>query len=679
MFNGGGRGGRGAHDDKSKNFGLALKRLFVELKAFWGWIAIAILLAVGGSILAINAPNKLADMTDKISEGLVVDRDKIVRVSQEILANPQEESKIDGKNISVADKASFLKTMQEMQESLGAESIHEGDLDQEKAKKIYAKIDELPESIRSLIEPKMDLEAIKNIALFIAGIYIISAILEFFEGVTISDVSNKFAKSLRRRISEKINRLPLRYFDSHQAGDVLSRVTNDVDTVGMSLTEVASTLVSEVALLAGAVIMMFITNWTMALTAVAASIIGFVFMALVLKKSQKYFRAQQDELGKLNAHIEETYSGLDVVKAYNGSRMANLKFDKLNRRVYHANQKSQFLSGLMHPFMAFIGNFGYVAVCVVGAILTMNGAISFGVIVAFIAYVRLFTASLSRFAQSIGGLQSGAAASERVFEFLDEEEMSDQAEIKSRVKKETIAGEVEFDHVKFGYEKDKLIIKDFSVKAKAGQKVAIVGPTGAGKTTLVNLLMKFYEVNDGEIRIDGKSTKEMTREDIHALFTMVLQDTWMFSGTVRDNIVYNRKNVSDERVMEVCDTIGLGHFIKTLPKGLDTDVLESDSISAGQKQLLTIARGMIEDAPLLILDEATSNVDTRTEELVQKAMDKLMKGRTSFIIAHRLSTIKNADIILVMNEGNVIETGNHKQLMEKGGFYADLYNAQFAL
>ena len=402
-------------------------------------------------------------------------------------------------------------------------------------------------------------------------------------------------------------------------------------------------------------------------------------MSIILKRSQKYFTMRQVELGNMNAHIEEIYSGISVVKAYDGKTTADIKFDKLNKKIRFANQHSQFLSGMMHPIMAFTGNLGYVAVCVTGALLTMNGAISFGVIVAFMTYVRLFSSPLSRIAQAVGGLQPAAAASERVFEFIDEDEMPDEHNIKSRINKDNIEGNIIFDHVRFGYDDDKVIIKDFSAEAKAGQKIAIVGPTGAGKTTMVNLLMKFYDIKDGDIRIDGISTKEMTRADVHSLFTMVLQDTWMFSGTIRENIAYNHKDVSDSTIMKICDTVGLSHFIKTLPKGLKTDISENESVSAGQKQLITIARGMVEDAPFLILDEATSNVDTRTEELVQKAMDKLMEGRTSFIIAHRLSTIKNADLILVMNEGNIIETGNHKQLMAKGGFYADLYNSQFVL
>ena len=539
--------------------------------------------------------------------------------------------------------------------------------------------DEISKGLGLIPGNSIDFNIIHGIMILMIILYASAAVLELGEGLIMSHVSNIFAKDLRERISKKINLLPLRYFDKNQTGDILSRVTNDVDTVSTSLSNSLSTIISEAALMAGVAVMMFITNWIMALVAVGASLVGFLGMGTILKKSQKYFEMRQKELGKLNAHIEEVYSGLNIVKAYNGKAESDRKFDQLNKRVYIANQRSQFLSGLMHPIMAFIGNFGYVAVCVTGALLTANNVITFGVIVAFISYVRLFTSPLSRIAQSMTNLQSAAAASERVFEFIDEEEMSAEDDIKQHVDKEKIRGDIEFDHVKFGYDSDKLIIKDFSAKAKAGQKIAIVGPTGAGKTTMVNLLMKFYDIDSGEIRIDGISTREMTREDIHSLFTMVLQDTWMFAGSVRDNIVYNRRGISDEEVMKICKTVGLSHFIKTLPDGLLTDISENDSISAGQKQLLTIARGMVEDAPFLILDEATSNVDTRTEELVQKAMDKLMEGRTSFIIAHRLSTIKNADLILVMNEGNIIETGNHKELMKKNGFYAELYNSQFAL
>lgn len=544
------------------------------------------------------------------------------------------------------------------------------------------KLADLTDEITKGLRPGLDInfDIVWGLVLTIALLFGIAALLELTEGLIMAQVSNGFARKLRERISHKINRLPLHYFDHNQTGDILSRVTNDVDTVAQSLDNSLSTLVSEAALMIGVVIMMFITNWIMALVAVAASMIGFVGMGKILGRSQKYFAMRQKELGKLNSHIEEVYSGLNVVKAYNGKAESDRKFDTLNKRVYIANQRSQFLSGLMQPVMIFIGNFGYVAVCVAGALLVTNNAITFGVIVAFMSYVRLFTSPLSRIAQSMTSLQSAAAASERVFEFIDEEEMSNQSEITNHIDKNKVRGDIEFDHVKFGYaDSKKLTIKDFSATAKAGQKIAIVGPTGAGKTTMVNLLMKFYEINSGDIRIDGISTREMTREDVHSLFTMVLQDTWVFSGTVRENIVYNRQGVSDETIMKICKEVGLAHFIKTLPQGLSTDITENDSISAGQKQLLTIARGMVEDAPFLILDEATSNVDTRTEELVQSAMDKLMVGRTSFIIAHRLSTIKNADLILMMNEGNIIETGSHKELMKKNGFYAELYNSQFQL
>lgn len=422
--------------------------------------------------------------------------------------------------------------------------------------------------------------------------------------------------------------------------------------------------------------MMFYTNYIMALTAILSSLIGFVFMIKILSKSQKYFTARQVELGKLNGHIEEIYSGLNVVKVYNGKNESDKKFDELNKSVYECNRKSQFLSGLMMPIMNFIGNFGYVAVCIVGALLVSKDMITFGVIIAFITYVRLFTNPLSQIAQGLTSLQSTAAASERVFEFLEEPEL-EKENVTKTLDKAKAKGEVEFNHVKFGYDSDKIIIRDFNAKIKPGQKVAIVGPTGAGKTTMVNLLMRFYEINSGDIKIDGVNIKDLSRENIHDLFTMVLQDTWLFNGTVKENIVYNNENVTDEEVIDVCKKVGVHHFIKTLPNGYDSVLSDIDSVSSGQRQLLTIARGMIDHKPLLILDEATSNVDTRTEELVQKAMDKLSEGKTSFIIAHRLSTIKNADLILVMKDGNIIEQGNHDELIKENGFYANLYNSQF--
>lgn len=531
-----------------------------------------------------------------------------------------------------------------------------------------------------MIMPEMDMEAIKSIALSLVILYACSAICTFIQSICMTEVANNFARSLRTRISVKINKLPLSYFDRHQSGDTLSRVTNDVDTIAQTMNQSLGSLVSNITLFLGSIIMMFYTNWIMALTAIVSSLLGFMGMFAVLSKSQKYFVAKQEELGNLNGHIEEVYSGLNVVKAYNGKKESDQKFDEYNQKVCEANRKSQFLSGIMQPIMNFIGNFGYVAVCIVGALLTMNNIISFGVIIAFITYVRLFTNPLAQIAQSMTSLQSTAAASERVFEFLDEKEMSDQSNITKSLDKNNVKGKIEFDNVVFQYDNnDKPTIKNFTATAEPGQKIAIVGPTGAGKTTMVNLLMKFYDINSGDIRIDGVSTKELSRENIHSLFTMVLQDTWLFEGTIKENIIYNQPNVSDERVKEVCKEVGLDHFIRTLPKTYDSYLSENDSVSAGQRQLLTIARGMIQDSPFLILDEATSNVDTRTEELVQVAMDKLTEGRTSFIIAHRLSTIKNADLILVMKDGNIVEQGNHEQLMAKNGAYAELYNSQFEL
>ena len=639
--------------DKANDFRGAMKKLIHYLNKFHTLIIIAFVLAAVSSILSIIAPDHLSNLTDIISDGLTPNISETT--INEIMSSD---------TISFEDKQEFM-------------SIMSGISEDSSSSEIFSAIDSMPESVQEIVEPKMDFTAIKNIALFLAIIYIASAIFSFFGHYIMATVSNNFAKDLRSRIITKINKLPLKYFDRNSTGDILSRITNDVDTVAQTMSQSIGSLVGAITLLIGSVIMMFVTNWIMAISAIVSSLLGFSIMAIILKKSQKYFIQRQVELGNMNGHIEEIYSGHNVVKVYNGKKDADEKFDKLNEKVFDAIRKSQFLSGLMQPIMGFIGNFSYVVVCVVGALLALNGYITFGVIVAFIVYVRLFTNPLSQIAQAMTSLQSAAAASERIFEFIEAEEMSDESAITKHLDRDKVKGNITFDHVKFGYDSDRIIIKNFSAKVKPGQKIAIVGPTGAGKTTMVNLLMKFYEINSGDIKIDGVSINELTRENVHDLFTMVLQDTWVFNGTVRENIVYNRENVSDYELKQVCKVVGVDHFIKSLPNSYDTVIEDNDSISSGQKQLMTIARGMLDNAPFLILDEATSNVDTRTEELVQKAMDKLMEGRTSFIIAHRLSTIKNADLILVMNEGNIIEQGSHDELMKQNGFYASLYNSQF--
>lgn len=522
---------------------------------------------------------------------------------------------------------------------------------------------------------KVDLDAVRRIAFTLVIFYAGAAVLGFAQGYIMTTVTQKISKNLRTGISEKINRLPLKYFDKVSYGDVLSRVTNDVDAIGQSMNQSIGTLVTAVTMLAGSLVMMFYNSWILALTAIFSSLFGFVFMALIMSRSQKYFARQQEGLGEANGHVEEVYSGHNVVKAYNGGKEAVRVFDRINAKLYDSGWKSQFMSGLMMPVMTFIGNFGYVAVCVVGAALAMNGSISFGVIVAFMMYIRLFTQPLSQIAQAFQNLQRAAAAGERVFELFDEAEMSDESQKAKKL--ENIRGDVEFRHVRFGYTEDKMVINDFSAHVKAGQKVAIVGPTGAGKTTIVNLLMRFYELNAGEILVDGTPIDQVRRENVHDQFGMVLQDTWMFEGTIKENVVYCKENVSDEQVIAACKAVGLHHFIRTLPQGYETRLDDKASLSQGQKQLVTIARAMIQNAPMLILDEATSSVDTRTEVLIQEAMDKLTQGRTSFVIAHRLSTIKNADVILVMKDGDVIESGRHEQLLSKGGYYAELYQSQF--
>ena len=707
--------------EKPKDFSKAIKRLILNLKPWKILLSMSLFLAMLSAILALIAPNKLSDFADTISVGLKPDVEKLEEISFKMMdsfspknvnekistmintssikyddyqktivilkkASDEEKNenkakillelpddvmryllddiKVDGKTITVNDQMEYIKIMKTMDYTNQEEAIK--------------KFDKLPKSIYELVKPRIDMQKIKEIAILLILLYVVSSVFSYIQNYSMSTISNRFAQKLRTNIIDKINILPLRYFDSHETGDILSRVTNDIDTIAMTLNMSLATLVTSATLFLGSIIMMFINNWIMALTAILSSILGFIFMFKILSKSQKYFIKRQQDLGDLNGYIEEIYSGHKVVKVYNGTEKAKQEFSEVNERLYEASRKSQFLSGLMPPFMMFIGNFGYVAVCIVGAILTMNNIITFGVIVAFMIYIRMFTNPLNQIAQAMTNLQSAAAAAERVFEFLDEQEMDSQKDIIKELKREETKGNIEFKNVKFSYDDNKVIIKDFSAIAKPGEKIAIVGPTGAGKTTMVNLLMKFYEILDGEILIDGISTKELTRENIHNLFVMVLQDTWLFDGTIRDNIKYNKKNVTDEQIWNVLKTVGIDHFVKSLPGKLDFNLSDNDSISAGQKQLITISRGLIEDAPFLILDEATSNVDTRTEELVQKAMDKLMKGRTSFIIAHRLSTIKNADNILVMNEGDIIEMGSHEELMKKNGFYADLYNSQFS-
>lgn len=599
MSNGFGSPPSGGFEHQAENrekheFSATWGKLISYCKAYFPAIIIALICAVGGTVFTILGPDKLSEMTDAITEGLM---------------------------------------------------------------------------------GSIDLATVGSIALVLVAFYAASVILSYAQGYIMATVTQRVSKRMRTEISEKINRLPLKYFDKTSYGDILSRVTNDVDTIGQTLNQSIGSLVSAITLFVGSIVMMFVTNWIMALVAIGASVIGFAVMMLIVSRSQKYFTQQQQLLGEINGHVEEVYAGHNVVKAYNAESGLRKVFQGINKGLYACTWKSQFMSGLMMPLMSFIGNLGYVAVCVAGAALAMNGTITFGVIVAFMVYVRLFTQPLTQIAQSATSLQSTGAASYRVFEFLEEEELEDESQKQTAM--ETAKGNIAFQNIRFGYDESKTIINDFSAEVGAGQKVAIVGPTGAGKTTMVNLLMRFYETNSGEILIDGKPIKSMTRENVHQLFCMVLQDTWLFEGTIRENIVYNKKGVTDEDVVAACKASGIHHFIKTLPDGYDTILNEEASLSAGQRQLITIARAMIENAPMLILDEATSSVDTRTEVLIQEAMDKLMAGRTSIVIAHRLSTIKNADLILVMKDGDIIESGNHGQLLAKNGFYAELYNSQF--
>ena len=654
---------------KPKNLKKSLSRLIKELNKYKILIIISLLLAVVGSILSIITPNKLSKLTDEITNGLIINNDNFKTLNEQIYFNYTnnnlKEIEIDNIKISINDQLEYLNIAK--------------DIKQDDISDLYKKLDLMPETIKELVKPKMNLDKIKVISIFLAIIYILSALFTYIESISMTVVANKFAKALREKISIKINKLPLKYFDKNKIGDVLSRVTNDVDTVSQTLNNSLASFVSALTLFIGTIIMMFVTNSLMAITAIISSLFGFMFMFIVLSKSQKYFIERQKELGNLNANIEEIYSNIAVVKKYNAKEETRANFNKINDKLFNSTRKSGFLSGLMPPMMMFVGNFGYVCVCIVGALLVINNKISFGVIVAFISYVRLFTSPLSQIAQTMSSFQQTAAASERVFELLDEEEMEKETN-KKILEKEEVIGKLEFNDVCFTYDGNNTpTIKDFSVKIKPGQKVALVGPTGSGKTTMVNLLMKFYDINSGDIKIDDIIIKDLKRENVHDLFTMVLQDTWLFEGTIKENIIYNRKNITLEEVKKACKIVGMDHFIKTLPNGYDSYLNEETNVSEGQRQLLTIARALIKETPFLILDEATSNVDTRTEELISKAMDVLTKGKTSFIIAHRLSTIKNADLIIVMKDGEILEKGKHDELLKQNGFYAELYNSQFKL
>ena len=523
----------------------------------------------------------------------------------------------------------------------------------------------------------IDLAAIAKVGIFLAVIYVLSAVFSFIQHYTMSVVTLKMSYRMRGELSAKINRVPQKYFGTTSQGDILSRITNDVSTLQQGLTNSLPTIISAATQFVGCLLMMFVTEWRLALVSIGVTILGMLLTVLILSRSQRYFAARQKSLGALNGYVEEMYSGHEVVRLSRAGRKISAQFDTLNAAVYDANWRSQFLSGMMQPLMNIVGNIAYVAVCVLGSILAMNGTIEFGVIVSFILYVRLFTSPLTQMAQGMTNMQTASASAHRIFDFLESEEMPDENE--KTAKLTDVRGRVCFDHVRFSYpsDPDKIIIRDFSAEVLPGQKVAIVGPTGAGKTTMVNLLMRFFEINSGSITIDGVPISDMRREDVHGLFSMVLQDTWLFEGTVRENLVYNMEGITDEQLEAVCRACGLDKLIHSLPQGFDTVLSESAGISAGQKQLLTIARAMLQNAPMLILDEATSSVDTRTEVLIQRAMDELTKGRTSFVIAHRLSTIKNADKILVLRDGDVVESGTHEELMQRGGFYAELYNSQF--
>ena len=722
-------GGYRGHN-KPKDLVGTWKKLLGYCRRYLAVFMIAILCAAAGTVLTLIGPDKLSDMTDTITAGITPNTEALTElteaVSENAAANMQEVSAaiaanlqsstpkaitVNGSEISLADQRQTLSllsgvedpdaaTMQDAMAQLpdavtaalysdvtiDGQTISAADqraamdimsgIDPEESEDALEAMDKLPDSVYSLIAPSIDMDKVQQIGFILVTFYALSYLFSAIQGWITAGVTQRVSQQLRGDISRKINRLPMAFYNRTSTGDILSRVTNDVDLISQSLNQSISNLITSVILLFGSLLMMLITNLWMTLTAILASLLGFVVMFAIMGRSQKYFARQQRHLGALNGHIEEMYTGHTVVKAYNGEAAAQQTFDEMNDKLRESGFRAQTLAGMMMPVMTFVGNLGYVAVCVVGGAMALNDMISFGVIVAFMMYVRYFTQPLSQIAQAVQSLQSAAAAGERVFEFLEAEEMPDESGKKSDIG--AVQGTVDFDHVRFGYEDtDKIVIHDFSAHVKPGQKIAIVGPTGAGKTTMVNLLMRFHDIQSGEIRIDGVPTNEMTREAVREQFCMVLQDTWLFEGTLRENLIYCTENVSDEKMIAACKAVGLDHFIRTLPKGYDTVVGDQLSLSQGQKQQLTIARAMIADKPMLILDEATSSVDTRTEQQIQSAMDKLMENRTSFVIAHRLSTIRNADLILVMNHGDIVESGTHEELLAKGGFYADLYNSQF--
>lgn len=722
-------GGYRGHN-KPKDLVGTWKKLLGYCRRYLAVFMIAILCAAAGTVLTLIGPDKLSDMTDTITAGITPNTEALTElteaVSENAAANMQEVSAaiaanlqsstpkaitVNGSEISLADQRQTLAllsgvedpdaaTMQDAMAQLpdavtaalysdvtiDGQTISAADqraamdimsgIDPEESEDALEAMDKLPDSVYSLIAPSIDMDKVQQIGFILVTFYALSYLFSAIQGWITAGVTQRVSQQLRGDISRKINRLPMAFYNRTSTGDILSRVTNDVDLISQSLNQSIGNLITSVILLFGSLLMMLITNLWMTLTAILASLLGFVVMFAIMGRSQKYFARQQRHLGALNGHIEEMYTGHTVVKAYNGEAAAQQTFDEMNDKLRESGFRAQTLAGMMMPVMTFVGNLGYVAVCVVGGAMALNDMISFGVIVAFMMYVRYFTQPLSQIAQAVQSLQSAAAAGERVFEFLEAEEMPDESGKKSDIG--AVQGTVDFDHVRFGYEDtDKIVIHDFSAHAKPGQKIAIVGPTGAGKTTMVNLLMRFHDIQSGEIRIDGVPTNEMTREAVREQFCMVLQDTWLFEGTLRENLIYCTENVSDEKMIAACKAVGLDHFIRTLPKGYDTVVGDQLSLSQGQKQQLTIARAMIADKPMLILDEATSSVDTRTEQQIQSAMDKLMENRTSFVIAHRLSTIRNADLILVMNHGDIVESGTHEELLAKGGFYADLYNSQF--